>query len=351
MHINIFILNQLKTPFIMKEKFLFILSAVSALMLSFSAEAAAGAYHKTYDYQDFYSIETVATEGRWYRPWRKIDLPLELKVNIVKSEKYRVELTLDDEMSAKYVSVNLKGEKLVISIDLNKGSVINATVDIYTPEIRNLNFSTITDAVVSGHFDQDSVDITLSGAASLRGLDISVRDNAQIRCSGAATMNQYTVDGPTMKLSMSGAANGRELTLKADDLTIEVSGAAGLFSSALRAKKLSTKVSGAGSVKTTEAEFDDLMASFSGASSISMKSTSKTNTLGVSGASNVTMSGTAKRINVKASGTCSVDLEELVCENAEVVASGTSEVKINVSGELRSQTSGVSSVKNYSSQK
>lgn len=70
-----------------------------------------------------------------------------------------------------------------------------------------------------------------------------------------------------------------------------------------------------------------------------------------SGASKIKVTGETMKFVVDVSGATKVDGESFQAENATVEASGASHVKVNVSGNLRADTSGASSVVYYGTPK
>lgn len=66
--------------------------------------------------------------------------------------------------------------------------------------------------------------------------------------------------------------------------------------------------------------------------------------LDASGASTISLAGTAADVRANASGASTIDLEEMTVVNADVEASGASNVTVNASGQLDAQASGASNV-------
>ena len=66
--------------------------------------------------------------------------------------------------------------------------------------------------------------------------------------------------------------------------------------------------------------------------------------LDASGASTISLAGTAADVRANASGASTIDLEEMTVVNADVEASGASNVTVNAGGQLDAQASGASNV-------
>ena len=83
----------------------------------------------------------------------------------------------------------------------------------------------------------------------------------------------------------------------------------------------------------------------SGASDLKGKLDVKKLTVDISGASDVTITGSASILNIGASGASSFKGYDLVTENCEAHASGASDIRITVNGEISARASGASDIK------
>ncbi len=83
----------------------------------------------------------------------------------------------------------------------------------------------------------------------------------------------------------------------------------------------------------------------SGATKVSLSEVMNSSlTIDTSGASKINVSGKTDLLNIDVSGASKIDAENLAVANAVVDASGASKVMVNVSGELKADCSGASSV-------
>jgi hypothetical protein len=83
----------------------------------------------------------------------------------------------------------------------------------------------------------------------------------------------------------------------------------------------------------------------SGASDVKGKLEVSKLTVDLSGASDMTVTGTANQLSIEASGASGFKGYELVTEKCDARASGASDIRITVNGELSAQASGASDVK------
>lgn len=105
------------------------------------------------------------------------------------------------------------------------------------------------------------------------------------------------------------------------------------------------RVSGAGQARLTGFNSGDAFsADASGASRIEGDVTSGDLTAGASGASTITLTGSGGNVRADASGASTIDLAAFTTADANVSASGASNVTVNTSGRLDADASGASSV-------
>ena len=89
---------------------------------------------------------------------------------------------------------------------------------------------------------------------------------------------------------------------------------------------------------------DDFAADASGASRIHGDVSAGDVELHASGASTISLAGEGGNVTAEASGASTIDLEEFAAADADVVASGASNVSVNLSGRLDANASGASNV-------
>jgi hypothetical protein len=169
--------------------------------------------------------------------------------------------------------------------------------------------------------------------------------------SGKLVTREMDLDGFT-KLNLSHAFNVSltqsdqyRVSLTVDDNVwdlVQVSQSRGVLYLGLESQPFSmTNVTLQAEVSMPSLEATEL----SGATSLRGEIDTGNVSLEVSGASNVSLRGSGRDLTVRASGASDVDLREFVVQNAQVEASGASEVTVHVTGRLDAEASGASRVR------
>lgn len=228
-------------------------------------------------------------------------------VELVQAAGFKVEVEAPDFVMP-YLQVKVRGSRLQLGVSglpndvrkkLERGSYkVNASVSM--PQISDIEMSGASKLLSSGDFQTSSFKMQLSGASSLKGLQM-VAGHATIDCSGAskfqmagslkdvkidlsgASRGELTSDGSTFNLDLSGSAK-LEMTGVYDQADVELSAASHLRNTgALGTLKLSG--SGAAKADLMDSPVTEARIELSGASSARLVALEK---LGVrlSGAAN-----------------------------------------------------------------
>ena len=235
------------------------------------------------------------------KDFNKLDLSHTVKAKVVKSDTYKVEVTLPTEFK-EYLKVYVKdGElKIRMSDDLNFNARVQNkyknwtfTAEIAMPELRGLEMSGASEFECEDTFDlgREDFSLELSGASKIKSLNVNgVELEAEV--SGAAN---YKFAGNFRKadLEVSGAAEGQWM-INADYLELDASGAG------------KTKLNG---------DFGEIR-------------------LDASGACDIALNGNANRLEVDASGACNVRAMGLKAQDVFVDATGASNCHLNAESSL-----------------
>ncbi len=245
--------------------------------------------------------ETTSRAGLAYTKYKfdcknfnALDLSYTVKARVVKSDTYKVEITLPTELK-QYLKVYVKDGELKIRMSEDftgkiqrKYSNWTCTAEIAMPELRELEMSGASAFECDDTFDlgRKKFSLDLSGASKVKSLNVKAEElDAEV--SGAAS---YKLSGDFSKaeLELSGAAGG-ELAINADYLELEASGAC------------KAKLNG---------DFGKI-------------------DLDSSGACEITLNGTADRLEVDASGACNIRAMGLKAQDVFVDATGGSNCSLN----------------------
>jgi hypothetical protein len=210
-------------------------------------------------------------------------------VELTKAAGYKVEVEAPDFVMP-YLQVKVRGGNLVLSVSGMPGDVRrkmergNYKVNAYVamPELNSVEMSGASHLVSNGEFQTASFSLELSGASSLKGLEMKA-NTADIRCSGAS---KYQMSGSVKaaRISLSGASKGT-MESDGDDLTVDLSGSGkldltGVYDKAdlelsaaahihIKGALETVRLSGSGAAKTdlTECPAKEVNLELSGASS------------------------------------------------------------------------------------
>ena len=279
----------------------FLLTLAAAAISLFAADAEEKT--KTYDFGDITGIDASflytihVTEG-------KSD-----KVTLVYDDM--IETFLDLEVSYKDGNLRLSRKVRDKKSENKFGRWISGAdrkrVDVYLEmdNIRSIKVSGAAQITFEGNFKADDLDIDISGASSLKDLQVNGK-SMDVDCSGAS------------KLSVSGNFS--------KEVGIEVSGAGGM---------------------TYHGDSETLEVDLSGASSFKCDGKHSTADIRCSGASKAELNGKGNYAEYDCSGASSINAEDFSVKKAEVELSGASSLKLSVSDELNYNVSTASKMTYY----
>jgi hypothetical protein len=169
------------------------------------------------------SGQTVTTEQD-LSGFSKVEASSAFRVNITRSDKYSVEITVDEKVKP-YLDVAVKGDTL--HIGLKPGTALTGASGpldavVTMPALKGLALSGACNATIGGFKSQDRLDTELSGASKLNG-EIEAGD-IRMELSGAS---QTTLSGKGKKLDLeaSGASQANLADLALADAAVNLSGA------------------------------------------------------------------------------------------------------------------------------
>lgn len=251
-----------------------IIGAAALLMFSFSGTSTASVLPATNQVSDTQAEVKYETYKFNCRNFNGLDLGHTVKARLVKSNSYKVEVTLPTELK-EYLEVKVEDGKLRIGMsDRFNSSKVNrkykdmgwtCTAEIAMPELRELEMSGATEFECEDTFDLGGKDFSLelSGATKLKSLNVNGGE-LEAEISGASS---YRIRGHFKKaeIELSGATRG-QLDLNADAMELDVSGAnrTGFYGTV---GSISLDASGA-SIVTVEGNIGKLYVNASGASDV-----------------------------------------------------------------------------------
>lgn len=236
-----------------------------------------------------------------------------VEVNLVKSDSYKVEITLPNVLQ-EYLQVYVNHG--ILKIGWNKNIPANlqkklgnwtCKAEIAMPELRKLDMSGITSLKCDDTFDlgNEELSLDISGASKIKSLSVNARKlDAEI--SGVCTCKLSGNFSEKAELDLSGTSK-TSFQINADKLEVDISGAT------------KTNIDG----KFGKVELD------------------------ASGTSEVNLNGKVGTLEVDASGVSKVKAMDAETENAILETSGTANCSVNVTRSIMIEdATGVSSI-NY----
>jgi hypothetical protein len=227
-------------------------------------------------------------------------------VELNKASGYKVEVEAPDFVMP-YLQVKVRGGNLVLGVSNLPGDVrrkiergnyeVNAYVTL--PELNSIEMSGASRLISLGEFQTASFSMELSGASSLKGLQMKA-NTADIRCSGASKY-QMTGSVKVARIGLSGAAKG-----------------------------------------TMESDGTDLTADLSGSGKLDLTGVYDQADLELSGASHVHIKGALENVRLSGSGAAKADLTECPAKVVRVDLSGASSARIVALDKLGVGLSGAS---------
>ena len=252
--------------------------------------------------------EAVITETKTYQVdyFDALEVSWIYHVELNKSASNAVQVEAPDFLMP-YLQVKVRKARLILSVSelpkdirkkMEKGNYkVLATVDIQ--ELNKVEMSGASRLVASGDFHPGSFRMDLSGAASVKGLNVW-SNSADIQCSGAS---MFQMDGELKqaKLDLSGASKG---VFEGDSHTLDID------------------VSGSGKLSLTGKYYEAKM--------------------DVSAAGHVNVKGSLDAVRIEGSGAAKLDLSECTTSEARIELSGASSASIYVLDKLGVSLSGAS---------
>jgi len=180
-----------------------------------------------------------------YSGFTRIDISHAFTAEIVQSDNYQVEVTLNDNLFD-YLSISRSGNTLTIKMD-PMSSFLHTTqhVKISLPDLVAVTISGASHGTVTGFADATLFDLNVSGASRLEIDGLKTTGSTYIEVSGASRLsgNLDTVDGD---FTVSGAST-LELSGSATDVKLDVSGASHATLGTFKIVDTSVSVTGASS--------------------------------------------------------------------------------------------------------
>lgn len=253
-----------------------------------------------------------------------LDLSGNVKVNLVKSDTYKVEVTLPRELE-EYLLVRVDGGELKIGWKKNPPSKFQKNsgnwtceAEISMPVLRELEMSGVTSLQCGDTFDlgRGEFSLDLSGASKVSSLNINA-GKLEADISGASYC-EVTGDLGEAELELSGAAKS-SFKINADRLEAEVSGAG------------NTTLDGAFGVADIEV---------SGACELRLKGTVGTLKADASGAAKLKAMGAETQeafLQTSGAAICEVNVTRSIVVND---ATGTSRIRYKAPGEVNASVKG-----------
>lgn len=286
----------------MKRFFITFALATMALLT-----AAAGEKTRTYDFGDITSIDANflynihVTEGRSGKVTvvydDMIETFLDLEI-IYRDGTLRLSRTIRDRKSEKKFGAWASRSD-------------SKRVDVYLEmdNIRSISISGAAHIAFEGTFKANDLDIDISGASSLKALQINGK-SMEVDCSGAS------------KVSVSGNFS--------KEVGIEVSGA--------------SKLAYSGDSETLEADM-------SGASSFKCEGNYSTADITCSGASNAELAGNVGNVEYECSGASGIDAKDFIARTVSVELTGACKADVHASDDIYYNVSRSSKVTYYGNAK
>lgn len=244
-----------------------------------------------------------------------------------------------------------------------RSTSVKATVN--AKDIRSIQASGASRINCSGAFQASGLDVMLSGASVISGLNHTASGNTDIKISGAGKIiDQSRLNAAYVKLMISGSSLLNQLEVRgSESVNLAISGASKYLGN-MYGKNIGVTISGASDFDG-EIRASELTLGASGASKVNSNivcSKFKSNILGgskltltlndareteftVSSASSVRVSGNTPSLRLSASGASKFDGSNFTADAAWISASSASNVNLTVNSELSVSASGASSVK------
>lgn len=293
------------------KKFMFIGAAALAMFTATGFTAPVG-----YPAESMYLTTTSKVDAEYTtckfncKDFSGLELSGIVEVNLVKSDSYKVEITLPNVLQ-EYLQVYVNHGILKIGWNKNIPAKLQKELGNWTckaeiamPKLRKLEMSGATSLKCDDTFDlgREEISLDLSGASKIKSLNVNA-EKLDAEISGACSY-KLTGNFNEAELDLSGAASG-SFKINADKAEVDVSGAAktnmdGNFGKIevdasgacilnLNGKvgKLEVDASGASNVKAMDAEIEDALLETSGTANCSVNVTNSLMIEDATGASHI----------------------------------------------------------------
>ena len=336
----------------MKKNFFALMLLWSMSMLQLNAAGPNPAMKKEYSFKGFDTIRTVYKEKSL--SGRGTFLSSVYRVTLIKSDHYKVEMSVFDRDDLDMFEIRKNGNALELMVDIGKypyhtsKSAPSADVIIYAPELNGVVLSGGSSMSVSGgDFSGESLSVKLSGAAKLSGLSGTWNRLCMDMCDASKAEN-IVLKSKSCSLDCSGASviSGMS-SISADLLTLQQSGATSLSFGKVQAGTVKADFSGAAKCSITDVDAGMIQAGLSGSSHLVASGKISSVSVDMSGASVMTLSGEGKTMNVVASGVSNLKSKDFRVKEAKLELSGAAGVVATVSDKIAVETSGRAHVDYY----
>ena len=293
------------------KKFMFIGAAALAMFTATGFTAPVG-----YPAESMYLTTTSKVDAEYTtckfncKDFSGLELSGIVEVNLVRSDSYKVEITLPNVLQ-EYLQVYVNHGILKIGWNKNIPAKLQKELGNWTckaeiamPKLRKLEMSGATSLKCDDTFDlgREEISLDLSGASKIKSLNVNA-EKLDAEISGACSY-KLTGNFNEAELDLSGAASG-SFKINADKAEVDVSGAAktnmdGNFGKIevdasgacilnLNGKvgKLEVDASGASNVKAMDAEIEDALLETSGTANCSVNVTNSLMIEDATGASHI----------------------------------------------------------------
>lgn len=186
---------------------------------------------------------TLLTRDMDFKDFTIVDVGHAFEVEVIQSSSYSVSITMDDNLFD-YLQASKTGERLMIRLKAGYNyRSVTSRAKITMPDLHELGLSGATRGTVERFSSSHRFVAGLSGASSLKMVDMSAGDT-KFEVSGASKVTgDVTVSGD-VRFDVSGASTA-ELKGAANDLAAEVSGASSLELSDFPVDNADVELSGA----------------------------------------------------------------------------------------------------------
>ena len=231
-------------------------------------------------------------------------------IEVTKGNSGAITVSYDEVFQNKLIVKYVNG-KLYLSVNTDKmtfkerrKSTDGIQVSLQMPSIDEIDLSGAAKLAANGTFSTNGLEIDLSGASHVKGLNIS-GEELSIDCSGAASL-EMAGDFKNVDIETSGAS---QVNLDGNSNTLEIEA--------------------------------------SGATGVTITGNHKHADLETSGASHIKLTGTVDYINGVCTGASSIKAQEYTSNNGKIELSGASNAKIRCTGDLKIMVSRASSLTYY----